>query len=1057
MKMLILCLCLLIFHGSTHGEELQCIGHVVLNDYERFQFVDVAIGQRSQVHAEFLSEPGCGRQMIDALGGLGATIDFADKNVGYALVTVARGKLLDAIDLAGIAYAYTSDGDWYYNFADWLYFLQNPTAQVPPSKRKDEPGQMPAIAIPYQRVATALRPDGPYFAAHEIGLDTLWQHHSAADGRGVRVAVPDEGFDLLHPALQQARDAAGSIVPKIADLETSTLPAEDSGWVRFSDPITTANGNFYAAGRTWTVPVDGTYRFGIFRAELLLGPSGNSKSKRVPIAVGVLWDQRSNRVWVDVDGDGNFRNQRPLGDYSVKHDISWFGTKEVGKDNRIPFGVKIDQIQNTVYVRIGRMHGAYVGGALAGNKLTGGLFDGAAPSAQLIDSNYDPVTYLTSIVKMFARPDVDLINRSGGIGEQGQQGNVGHPVGFQDFEQHVVERLIALYGKPMAAVSAAFGTINVFDYAGPEMLRRNRQLGPPYRDSINGFVWDMPNGFVNTVLAPSANLETESRYMPADILWGDGKKHSFSDNSFDPPAPDGYAIGSNNSPTIAVVSGILADLISEAKREHIRYNALRLDNAIFTGTRLLAGFPLSQQGYGLVNAEQSWCQLAKMAKVDDPTNSELTSFTVARMENGRSIDVQGFHADLSSPGEKLEGEVWITRRGGYAGGRKYTFSLRGNNGSYELLDHEAMLERDKPVRVRFRTNGASGRNIVFLDLRDAVEDVVMDDVALSVRVPDVPQNIAPGVERYESTIEPLRSESRYVRLGNDVQAARYVMRIPYTGRQYFNAREFPGSDYQTQTTPPGEAVDGAHHVGPMETLESLVVNDTPGTKEILWENRGRSEYATQYDGPAPDVAIHATLTVTKYAVAITKTQPQTLSVVNELAEVKGHVELYDAFLSTSEMHGQGKHAMAEVERNVPANLAEWRLRVSGRPEGTHTDAYVFNCTGKDGCASVMQQAITDKGALLIVEKPQAGAWKIIVRTREQVTGNSVYKLSEAELLPTPGEVTETDTKHASGEKWTVTLPGTTQYAAFRIAGTPGLEREKEGLLIAMTPLKANAP
>jgi len=32
-----------------------------------------------------------------------------------------------------------------------------------------------------------------------------------------------------------------------------------------------------------------------------------------------------------------------------------------------------------------------------------------------------------------------------------------------------------------------------------------------------------------------------------------------------------------------------------------------------------------------------------------------------------------------------------------------------------------------------------------------------------------------------------------------------------------------------------------------------------------------------------------------------------------------------------------------------------------------------------------------------------------------------------------------------------------QYAAFRIAGTPGFEREKNGLLIAMTPLDATAP
>ena len=178
------------------------------------------------------------------------------------------------------------------------------------------------------------------------------------------------------------------------------------------------------------------------------------------------------------------------------------------------------------------------------------------------------------------------------------------------------------------------------------MLKRNCQLPPPYLDTINSFVWDLPNGLINTVLAPSANLETDSRYDPLDILWGDGKRHSFRDDSLNPSAPDGYVIGANNSPAIPVVSGVLADLVSEARRENVRYNALRLNNAIFTGTRLLNGFPVSQQGYGLVNAAQSWEQLARMARADDPANPELTSFTISRVEAGHSAEEQGFTPSL---------------------------------------------------------------------------------------------------------------------------------------------------------------------------------------------------------------------------------------------------------------------------------------------------------------------------------------------------------------------------------------------------------------------------
>jgi len=519
-------------------------------------------------------------------------------------------------------------------------------------------------------------------------------------------------------------------------------------------------------------------------------------------------------------------------------------------------------------------------------------------------------------------------------------------------------------------------------------------------------------------------------------------------------------IGANNSPAIPVVSGLLADLISEAKREHIRYNTLRLNNAVFTGARLLDGFPLSQQGHGLINAAKSWEQLAKMAEADDPANTELTSFAVSRLEDGRRVEVQGFHADLAKPREKLEGEIWITRRGGYAGRRKYTFDLRGNDGRYELLDHEAMLERDKPVRIRFRTNGASGWNIAFLELRDANAGVVMQDVPLSVRVPEVPEKIAPGVDKYDSLIPPLRSEHKYVGVRDEVQAARYEMRIPYTG-PCCSIRSFPGGRYEPKSSPPGQPLDAVHHVGPMESFESLVLNDEPGTQDIFWENRGRPEYATRYDGPAPDVPIRAELTVSKYAVVIERRANDALTITNKLAEIDGQIELYDATLNTSQLAGAGLHVSGEMERTLPAGLAQWRLRVTGdSASGEPADAYVLNCAGKNGCRVATQQDISATSKTITVERPDAGDWKILVRSRGQVSHPVKYVVQEALLAPTQSPLERGDSKHSSGATWTLSLPKQNtdaQYAAFRIAGAPGNERENNGLLIAVTPLQVGIP
>jgi|HubBroStandDraft_6_1064221.scaffolds.fasta_scaffold00139_33 hypothetical protein len=1044
--------CLAILTTSSVGrlcfaqDSAHCVGHAELNQYERAQFLQVSLGHRDQARAQFLSESGCGEEMLQGLARLGAKIDFADNPSGYALVTVSREKLLETLDLPGIAYAYTRDDDRMY--------YQDPAAKIPQSERKAEP--VPAVTIPYPRVATTLPKDGPYFAADEIGLTELWKRHPEADGRSVRVAVVDAGFDLLHPALQEALDATGKSVPKIADLGTITTPEEDSGWVRFGDLVRTKDGTLEAAGRSWIVPEDGTYRFGIFKTDLMLGPEGNSKTKKLSLSVGVIWDEQINRVWVDTDGDGSFKNQRALGDYGSTHDVDWFGAKEGADDNRIPFGVKIDAARSAVYVRVGGDHGVLVAGPLAANTLTGGLFNGAAPSAQLIDAHLD-ANRVPSIVSMFARSDVAVINRSGGIARADY---TGQREGAEDFQKRVLERLLAVYRKPMACFCSAIGTILVTDYAGAQMLRRNRQLGPPYIDTINAGVSLKSDGLVNTVFAPSANLETESRYKPFTLQWPDGTKRS-SDDRLEPPAPDGYMIGANPSPTIPVVSGLLADLISEAKYEHVRYNAGRLNNAVFTGTRLLDGFPLSQQGYGLINAAQSWDQLAKMSKADDPNNPELTSFTLSRVEDGKTMEVQGFHADLSKPGEKLSGQIKITRHGGYAGGRKYTFSLRGNDGTFELLDTKATFDRDRPKRVQFRSNGASGSHLVFLELRDVKAGVVMQDVPLSVRVPSVPQSMAPGVEKYESTIQPLRSELRYVRVGEEVQATRYVMRIPFTG-PCCSTRGMPGFSYHNENvSPPGPPVDAAHHVGPMETLESLVVNDEPGTQQIFWENRGRPEYATQFDGPAPDVAIHAELTVSSYAIGIQKNANDTLIITNKLAEVEGRVELYDATLKTAQLEGTSSHASGELERTLPAGLAEWRVRVTADPDsGDRTDAYLLNCSGKDGCNVVAQGQITASGKALVVEKPYEGSWKIVVRSRGQLSHPVTYSVREALLVLASTPIEQTDSRHSSAGKWTLALPAKesdAQYAAFRIAGTPGNEEEKDGLLVAVTPLDHDAP
>jgi hypothetical protein len=61
------------------------------------------------------------------------------------------------------------------------------------------------------------------------------------------------------------------------------------------------------------------------------------------------------------------------------------------------------------------------------------------------------------------------------------------------------------------------------------------------------------------------------------------------------------------------VSDVLADLISEARREHVRYTTPRQNQANSASARIIPGVPMYQQSYGLIQADAAWNQLAKMA------------------------------------------------------------------------------------------------------------------------------------------------------------------------------------------------------------------------------------------------------------------------------------------------------------------------------------------------------------------------------------------------------------------------------------------------------------
>jgi hypothetical protein len=1043
--------------------QAQCTQDATLTDSDRQAFVSAAFGADAMVWVELLSASSCEGTVARAAVELDAQVHYRDDKVGYVLLRIARSKLLDVLDLRGVDAATIPS----------LVIL--PT---PPATGDKEIARIPPFVAPFPRVATTLPDDGPYFPAAEAGLTDFWTQHPDADGRGVRIAAVDDGFDLLHPAMQQARDAAGAIVPKVAGLDATTQPEIDDNWVTFGPGVQSTDGVLRAAGRDWHVPVDaasqsstsgsGAYRFGIYRHTVTLGLEYDAKARPIPkaaLSAGVLWHEPTGRVWLDTDGDGDFRNERTLTDYSRRHEIAWFGSRDESADHRIPFGIKIDPDRQAVYVSIGGLHGAFIGGAIAANRMTGGLFDGAAPAAQLIDVR-SGVTLIPSLLRALARDDADVVNRSGLIAMDLASGT---------FSRRVFERALAVYQKPLVCFCNLPNALHVNDYQSAEMLRRNRQLPPPHGEAMNSATSFNADGLSNVVLAPSTSLLASSRYAPVDVEWEDHRRHMTKDR-LSPPAPDGYGIGANNSPTIAFASGIVADLIGLARAKEVRFDYIRLMHAIFTSTRQVPGYPAARQGYGLIDAAGAWRQLVKMAAADDPAHATLTSFTVARDRDG-AAPVHGFHADLVKAGGVIKSDLWLTRRGGHAGPRRYRLGLRADDGTYRLLDERVTLVRDVPARIRLSARAEPGQHVAFLQIKDEQADVVMQEVPLMVRAPERPGQAAPGVEVYRRTLAPRNVERMYFRIEEGVQAMRVAVDAPWTGPAHLSLRSLtlepePAggrvSFTSPATAPDGPPVDAAHHVGPMEHFARQTASVRAGTGSFLWENRGRPEYETPYDPPAPDVPVTATLTLKKYAVRF-RPEGQTVHVTNVLADVEGRVESYDAKVVSHQLVGRGTRASAEFEHPLAEGVSQWRVSLTGASlTGTDVaDAWLLDCTNASrGCVVVDRTSITKNtkaGATLVAEEPAAGVWRVVTRTRGRAAGPIDYAIRHASLTPTTSGVPiQPDAgKHVSGARWSFTAPrgsADAQYVAYRLApGERDGGQKEKGIRIAMTPLQPDAP
>lgn len=423
------------------------------------------------------------------------------------------------------------------------------------------------------------------------------------DGSGAVIAVLDTGVDAAHPAL--LRTPGGEV--KITDWQDFTGEGDVETRETATEPIPAIPSK------------SGTYHVGVFtesqipKGEMNSDINRNGKSDDQFRVVVTDAGQKGvyDTAYIDLDGDGNLSNERPMRVYNQSFDVGTFGPKETGVNfvvTRInPDGSGL----NLGYD--GGEHGTHVAGIAAGSGPITGIAPGARVMAIKVLSSGGSGSWSGIIQGMHyaATRGAHVINMSlGGIAEL-NDGNDPQSLFIKD-------------------LTARTGTI--FSIAGGNSGPGLNTMGLP--------------GVAGSAITSGAFISTNTwkvdygLNVPQDGLWyfssagprdDGGLKPNIvapgTANSAVPTWAGQYAVFQGTSMAAPQTSGAAALLVGAARGKGLAYKPEHLRMALELSARRLPGYGWYEQGHGLIQVDAAWGLLQRVARESSP---ELVSLGRAK-------------------------------------------------------------------------------------------------------------------------------------------------------------------------------------------------------------------------------------------------------------------------------------------------------------------------------------------------------------------------------------------------------------------------------------------
>ena len=962
--------------------------------------------------------PGYNSAVANGILSLGGSVDYREDDIDYIRATLATGLVEAAASLDGVQFIDLNE----------IIPLEDP--------RPDPEGIAPLIPQPPPGAATPL--NNPYMPIGDTGAAQFMQANPTWDGRGVTIGILDTGITLDHPSLQMTSTGER----KIIDWVTFTDPfqggdAGDPTWVGMQ--IQVKGPSFKVNGVTYTAGKSGEFRFGFFsEGDPRLGGEVGSNVNRdgdTTDTFAVLWDTRSNTVWVDTNQNKNFSDDMGMMDYKVRYDVNYFGVDNPATAiaERMPFVVQTDGKHKFVNIGIiSGAHGSHVAGIAAGYKLFGGSMMGAAPGAKIVSvrvclfiTGCTSFALIEGMIYAAKQSNVDVINMSiGGLPALNDGNNARAILYDRLIEQSNVQIFISAgnSGPGLNTVgdpSVATKVMSVGAYITDDTYLADYGTLFYEQDNLHNFSSRGPRedgGFKPNIVAPGAAISSTP-------MWQAGGGLSF----FLPP---GYALFNGTSMSSPQAAGAAALLVSAAQQYGAQHQPAQLRQALNSSARFLSGrYQAYEQGNGLVNVGAAWDLLKTNIKTVDmislvPVSSLLSGF----------LKIPGYGEGIYDREGMVVGQAYtrtytIIRTSGLGIPVEYNISWVGNDGTFVSAASIALPKNEPVDLVVTVTPASSGVHSAILNLDDpsnvGIEYQTMNTV--------IAGDIFTAANNYSvvktDTLGPGQFKSFFFVIPPGTPAFKVDLSGP-------NSSPGTGQMRFLRWHPWGLSID-SNAVSNCYTLPTTActtgtstsrttTNPQPGVWEVTVDARRNSDANNApfnltasilgaSVSPNPDVIASATLGVPL---------ARSYTLTNLLGAFTGRAvgtTLGSAFRATPSI------ANLEIQDYfVTVSAGSTSLRATiGSPSdpAADLDLFVYNCTSGT-CVLAGLNADGDSEESVTIANPAAGLWRVSIEGFAVPAGSTTYNYVDVFVNPAFGSVSVTDANAVRPTAATWIVPGT---------------------------------